>query len=273
MDLKLDELLRPGDTVVWGQGTGEPVTLSQAVVAQRQDLRSLSIFVGVCFADTLRPEHLDTLKVSSYGTLGTTRRLAAVGGLEVIPVHISQLGRAIERGTIRCDVAMVQLSPPGPNGKPSLGPINDYIRTAMRCARVVIAEVNDQLPWVHGPEPIGLDRITQTIKTSRPVVVAPTRRPSAVDQAIAKHVAGIIPDGATLQVGIGATLDALLANLRDRRDLGIHSGTIGDGVLELIEQGAITNARKPLDVGVTVTASLFGGPRLMQAAARTPAFA
>jgi acyl-CoA hydrolase len=273
MDLKLNELLRPGDSVLWGQGTGEPLTLSQAVVAQREDLRPLSIFVGVCFADTLRPEHLDTLEVSSYGTLGTTRRLAVAGGLEIIPVHVSQLGRAIERGTIRCDVAMVQLSPPGPNGKPSLGPINDYMRAAMRCARVVIAEVNDQLPWTHGPEPVGLDRITHTIRTSRPVVVASNRQPSAVDQAIAKHVAGIIPDGATLQVGIGATVDALLADLRDRRDLGIHSGTIGDGVLDLIEQGAITNARKPVDAGVTVTASLFGGPRLMQAAARNPSFA
>jgi acyl-CoA hydrolase len=269
----LGGLLRAGDSILWGQGTAEPLPLSQAVVAQRHELRPLSVFVGLCCTDTLRPEHLDALQVSSYGAMGTTRRLAATGGLNIVPIHVSQLGRAIELKRIPCDVALVQLTPPGPNGKPSLGPINDYMRAAIRSARTVIAEVNEQLPWTYGPEVVGLERIALHVKTSRPVVTMPSRPPSDIDRAIARHMAMIIPDGATLQMGIGGTIDALLGCLNDRRDLGIHSGMISDGVLALIEQGVITNARKPFDVGVTVTAALFGSRRLLDAADRNPSFA
>jgi acyl-CoA hydrolase len=266
-------LIRPGDHVLWGQGTAEPVPLADAVVAQRHALAPLSVFVGVCFRDTIRAEHLDAIRVSSYGALGTARRLAAAESLDILPLHVSQLNRAIERGDIRCDVTIVQLSKPGPNGKPSLGPVNDYIRAAMRRARVIIAEVNDQLPWTFGPEPPCLERIALRVETSRPVLEAPTRPPSEVDRAIGEHAATIIPDGATLQLGIGGTIDALLQYLGDRRELGIHSGTIGDSVLTLIEHGVITNSRKDIDRGITVTASLFGGVSLLRAADRNPAFA
>ena len=138
---RLKDILRPGDHVVWGQGTAEPIPLTEALVAQRHVLGPLSVFVGVCFTDTLMPNHTDVLKVSSYGALGTTRRLAAAGALEIAPHHVSKLGTAIERSHIGCDVAMVQLSVPGPNGRPSLGPINDYMRAAMRRARAVIVSL------------------------------------------------------------------------------------------------------------------------------------
>jgi acyl-CoA hydrolase len=263
-------LLRPGDAIIWGQGTAEPLPLTEFVVSERARLRPLSVFLGVCFSESVRPEHLDALQVSAYGTFGSTRKLAAGGGLQIIPGHISQLDRAIELGRIGCDVAIVQLSAPGPNGKPSLGPINDYIRTAMARARVVIAEVNEQMPWTYGPEPVGLDRIAARIRTSRPLLEAPIRPPTEVDRAIARHAAAVIPDGATLQVGIGSTIDALLESLGDRRDLGVHSGMIADPIVSLIERGVVTNARKPIDAGITVTAALFGGRRLFRTANRNP---
>jgi acyl-CoA hydrolase len=269
---RLKDILHPGDHILWGQGTAEPTPLTEALVAQRHVLGPLSVFVGVSLTDTLMPDHADALKVSSYGALGTTRRLAAAGVLEILPHHVSKLGSAVERGHIACDVAMVQLSLPGPNGRPSLGPINDYMRVALRRARAVIVEVNEQLPWTFGPELPPLERVALTIETSRPPVAAPGMTPSAVERAIAAHASAIIPDGATLQVGIGGTIDALLQCLSDRRDLGIHSGTIGDGMLDLIENGVVTNARKPIDRGVTITASLFGGERLMRAANRNAAF-
>jgi acyl-CoA hydrolase len=258
--------------VVWGQGTAEPTPLTEALVAQRHTLGPLSVFVGISFTDTLMPEHADVLTISSYGTLGTTRRLAAAGVLAITPHHVSKLGSAIERGRIGCDVALVQVSLPGPNGRPSLGPINDYMRAALRRARTVIVEVNDQLPWTYGTELFPLERIALTIETSRRLVKAPFKPPSAVERTIAAQAASIIPDGATLQLGIGGTIDALIQCLSDRRDLGIHSGTIGDGVLDLIEKGVVTNACKPIDRGITVTASLLGGERLMRAAERNPAF-
>lgn len=272
-DVDLAKFIRPGDHLVWGQGTAEPLPLTRAVAEQRHAIGPISVFVGVTFTDTLRPEHADKIRVSSYGTLGTTRRLAAAGALDILPCHVSRLGPAILRGELPCDVALVQLSPPGPDGRHSMGPINDYMRAAISKARVVIAEINDQLPWTYGQPIPDLDKLAFTLMTSRKPVEAPFKRPEEIDRAIASHVASVVPDGATLQVGIGGTIDAILQCLGDRRDLGVHSGTIGDGVLDLIEAGVVTNARKPIDTGVTVTASLFGTDRLMRAADRNPAYA
>ncbi len=264
--------LRPGDAVIWGQGGAEPTPLTQALVAERRQFSPLSVFVGVNFTDTILPEHTDALRVSSYGAFGSSRRLAAAGALEIIPCHVSRLGPSIKAGLIPCDVALVQVSPPGPNGRHSLGVINDYMRIALSLARAVIVEVNDQYPWTYGPELPDLGRVALRLETSRPPVSAPRSSPSLVERAIAEHAAAIIPDGATLQVGIGGTIDALLQCLTDRRDLGIHSGSMGDGLLDLIEAGVVTNARKPIDAGVTVVAALFGGARLLKAADRNPAF-
>jgi acyl-CoA hydrolase len=268
---RLAALLRPGDSIVWSQGTAEPSPITRAIVANRHAWGPFSVFVGATFSDTLDASVADMLRISSYGAIGTTRALSDAGALDVLPNHASQLGAAIERGEIGCDVAIVQLSPPGPNGKPSLGPVNDYIRAAMRKARLIVAEVNDQLPWTYGPEPEGLDRIALTLHTSRPPVELAAKAPTDIERAIAKHAAAVIGDGATLQVGIGGTIDALLQYLGDRRDLGVHSGMIGDGILDLIEKGAITNARKAIDTGITVTGALFGSRRLMRFADRNPA--
>lgn len=267
----LGRLLRPGDSIVWSQGTAEPLPFTRAIVENRHRWGPLSIFAGATFSDTLKPEHADMLRISSYGAIGTTRALSDAGALDVIPCHASQLGSAIDSGQIGCDVAVIQLSPPGPNGKPSLGPANDYIRAAMRKARVIVAEVNDQLPWTYGPEPEGLDRIEFTINSSRPLVELVVKAPTDIERAIARHAASVIEDGAVLQVGIGGTIDALLQYLSDRRDLGVHSGMIGDGILDLIEKGVVTNALKPIDTGLTVAANLFGSRRLMQFADRNPA--
>ncbi|QUT05772.1 acetyl-CoA hydrolase/transferase family protein [Sphingobium phenoxybenzoativorans] len=268
----LSPFIRPGDTVFLGQGTGEPQTLFEALVAQRQTLGPLSIFMGACFTDILRPEHRDLLRAGSYGTLGTTRALAAAGALDIYPIHIARIAQSIMSGAIACDVALVQLSPKGPNGKHSLGPINDYMRAAIAKARVVIAEVNAAIPWTYGAELPALDTLALTIEMDRAPAELASRPATPLETAIAANIASIVPDGATLQVGIGGTIDALLGCLKDRRDLGIHSGTIGDSVLDLIEAGVITNAQKPIDAGVTVTGSLFGTSRLMDAARENPAF-
>jgi acyl-CoA hydrolase len=264
--------LHPGDGVIWGQGMAEPTPLTQALVAERHRFSPVSVFVGVNCTDTILPEHTDSLRVSSYGAFGFSRRLAAAGALEIIPCHVSRLGPSIEAGVIACDVALVQVSPPGPNGRHSLGAINDYMRLALRRARVVLVEVNDQFPWTYGPDLPPLERVALRLETSRPPVAAPCKPPSPIERAIAGHAAAIIPDGATLQVGIGGTIDALLQCLTDRRDLGIHSGTMGDSLLDLIEAGVVTNARKAIDTGVSVTGGLFGSVRLLRAADRNPAF-
>jgi acyl-CoA hydrolase len=169
-----------------------------------------------------------------------------------------------------CDVAMIQVSPADAAGNHSCGLISDYVRAAVDKARVVIAEVNDQAPFTPG-EVIPASAIHVAIHTSRPPVEVAPAKISELDEAIARHCAGYIGDGSVIQTGVGAVPDAILRLLHDRRDLGVHSGMLGDGLVELAEAGVITNARKEIDRGVSVNGALIGTRRLYDWAHQNPA--
>ncbi len=269
-DLDLSEFIRPGDQIISGQASGEPVTLTEALVAQRATIGPVSVFLGLCLSESFQPAHADHIEFRSFGPMGASRALAKAGVLDISPIHYGQIHRYIEDGQIGCDVAFVLLSPPGPDGRHGFGLINDYIRSAMAKARVVIAEVNDQVPWVHAEGSPDMERITAIIETSRPPLTAAPARIGPVDEVIGRNVARYIEDGATLQIGMGAIPEAVARAIGDRRDLGFHSGMAGDFVVDLIEAGVITNARKAIDAGVSVTAVLLGRDKLYRFAERNP---
>ena len=222
-------------------------------------------------SDTLDAADPASLRVASFGAVGTLRKLAAAGRLDVVPCHTSQIGRYLRGGALRCDVAMVQLSPRGPDGRHSMGLINDYMRDAVAAARCVIAEINEDVPWTNGNPFDDEARLTAVLHGAGDVVEAAAGRRSATDEAIAANVASLIEDGDTLQVGVGAVPDLVLEKLRDRRDLGFHSGVAGDALVDLAESGALTNARKRVDRGVSVASTLFGTGRLRRFADRNAA--
>ena len=269
-DLDLSEFIRPGDQIISGQASGEPVTLTEALVAQRAAIGPVSVFLGLCLSESFQPVHADHIEFRSFGPMGASRVLAKAGVLDISPIHYGQIHRYIEGGQIGCDVAFVLLSPPGPDGKHGFGLINDYIRAAMAKARVVIAEVNDQVPWVHAEGSPDMEQVTAIIETSRPPLTATPARVGPVDEAIGRNVARYIEDGATLQIGMGAIPEAVARVIGDRRDLGFHSGMAGDFVVDLIEAGVITNARKAIDTGVSVTAVLLGRDKLYRFVERNP---
>lgn len=270
-ELDLREFIRPGDRIVWGQASGEPLTLTEALVAQRHAIGPISVFLGSCFSDTLQPEHADTITFRSFGPMGTSRALARAGVLDIVPVHFGQIHRYIQDGQIGCDVAFVQLSPPGPNGLHSFGLTNDYVQTLIATARVVIAEVNDQLPWTYNEGTPDLSRITAIVETSRrPIQLAPPKI-GPIEQAIAANVGCYIGDGSVLQIGVGAIPEAVMQGIADRRDLGLHTGLVGDSLVGLIERGIITNATKPFDTGMSVTGVLLGTDLLYRFADRNRA--
>jgi acyl-CoA hydrolase len=269
--LDLRGILRRGDHVVWSQATGEPLTLIEALLAQRHELGPLSVFMAATFTDVLRAEHADRIALTGFGAIGGARRLTKAGVLGVVPCHVGQIARYIEDGQIGCDVAFVHVSPPGPDGRHSYGVINDFIQAAVAKARVVVAEVNECMPQTCCDRTLDPADIDFFIETARPIVEVPPAAIGAVERAIAQHVAAYIGDGAVLQVGIGAVPDALLQLLGDRRDLGVHSGMIGEGLVDLVERGVVTNARKPVDRGVSVTGALIGTRRLYDFAHRNPA--
>jgi acyl-CoA hydrolase len=255
--------VRPGDTVAWGQAAAEPLPLTRALMTQRHAVGGrFAVFIGATWSDTLRPEFADAVDFRSYcGTAGN-RFLSEAGVLDVMPCPYSQLVSALGRGPCRVDVLLLQVAPPGPEGHYSLAISHEYLVPLIDSARVVIAEVNEQAPWTHGTRALKASDFDAMINTSRPPLELRRPGPTPIDSAVAAQVAALIDDASTLQLGVGALPEAVLQQLTDRRDIGIHSGTIGDGVAELSERGVITNARKTIDRGVTIAGTMMGSRRI-----------
>jgi acetyl-CoA hydrolase len=265
--LDLTQYIRPGDRIVIGQGGAEALTLSEILVRQRAALGRVGLFLGPAFAGSFRPEHGDHLSFAGYAASGSNQALARAGLLDILPVHYSELPALFTAPAPRAEVVLLQLTPEGRR----LGMANDYQIDAARRARVVIAEVNERVPATRGSELPDDVRIDVAVRTAREPAAMALPPLGAAEAAIARHVASLVPDGATLELGIGALPDAILAALVDHRDLGLHSGMLGDGVVTLAERGVLTNARKPIDTGVTIGGLLFGTRRLFDFAHRNPA--
>jgi acyl-CoA hydrolase len=274
--LNFSAWLQPGDTVIWGQAHAEPLTLTRALMAQRHSLPRLRLLLGIPSSDTVRPEHGDAFDFISYCGTGANRALAKAGLLDMLPVPYSQIpallrGGPQKDGPLKVDVVLVQVSPADADGHHSLGLGNDLLVAALDAARVVIAEVNEAVPWTHGVRTLHTSQISLCVPALFAPLVAVPEAPSPTDLAIARRVAALIGDGATLQMGLGGTADATLQLLTDRRDLGIHSGLVGDGLVALAESGALTNARKTIDRGVSIAGLLVGSARLQRHAHQNPA--
>ncbi|WP_084360782.1 acetyl-CoA hydrolase/transferase family protein [Hydrogenophaga palleronii] len=244
---------------MWGQATAEPLTLTRALVAQRAALGRLRVFVGIGVAPTLEPAHADGFDFIGYSAAGSHRALAEEGLLDILPVHYSQLPDLMRRRVLPVDVLLLQVSAPDKDGRHSLGYATEYLLAAMATARVVIVEVNADVPWTHGECSLGPRDADLFVKARFAPAQQEVLRTGAVEQAIARHVAGLVEDGATLQMGIGAVPDAVAGALRGHRDLGLHTGAAGDGVAGLALSGVLTNARKTRDQGVSVAGLLLGG--------------
>ncbi|WP_181725077.1 acetyl-CoA hydrolase/transferase family protein [Nocardia gipuzkoensis] len=269
-DLDLTTILRAGDRIVVGQACGEPTTLIEALIAQGGAIGGVSAFIATSFSGLFTPAATEAFALSSMGAIGALRSLTKAHRLSIVPCHVSRVGPMIEAGILGCDVAFVQVSPADERGEHSFGLVSDHVRAAVAAARVVVAEINDQVPFTLGERLPGAE-IDYAVRVSRPPVQVPPARIGPVDEAIAGHAAAYIEDGAVLQIGVGAVPDAVLRLLHDRTDLGVHSGMIGDGLVDLVESGAVTNARKTIDRGVSVTGALIGTERLYRFADRNAA--
>jgi acyl-CoA hydrolase len=269
--LDLREWVRPGDGIVMGQGTAEPLTLTEALVNQRAALGGLRLFLAAMFSNTFMPDGCDGLTIRGMGGVGTNRRLIKAGVMDVLPCHVSQVAEFITGGEIPCDVALVQLSPPDEYGRYSLGLGADHTRAAVDKARVVIAEINQRVPQTNCALSLTAADIDVAIATDRQPIQLPTAPIGELERGIAAHVDRYIPDRATLQVGFGSIPEAIIAMLANRRDLGVHSGMVGDSLVDLVNAGAVTNAFKEIDGGVTIAGVLFGtDDKLYRFAHRNP---
>lgn len=258
----LTGILRAGDGIILGQACAEPQTLSEALVAQRAAFSGARLFLGVNYAGIVRPAHADHLRLSAYCGAGHNRALADAGVLDIHPHPYSRLAALIRERKIPCDVALVQVSPPNARGEYSMGLAVDYLPPAIETARALIAEVNDRVPWTHTERLFRKEDFALLVESSREPATPPAARAGEAEAAIARHAAAFIPDGATLEFGLGILPDAVCAAISGRKGLKIHSGTIGDGVISLMQSGVISEA---------VCGQLIGSRRLFDFARDNPA--
>jgi acyl-CoA hydrolase len=267
-DLDFAGLIRLGDTVTWGQACAEPQSLTERLVARRKTIGPFNVFLGASYSGTPDSRYSDTIRFMSYSGTGTNRALVEAGNIDIFPCHYSRLPDILQ-STV--DVLFLQLSPADESGAFSLGLAHEYLVPLIDTARLVIAEVNDQVPWVHGERPLRGSDIDIMVHTSRPPLELIHKPASEAEQSIAERVAGLIEDGACLQMGLGSLPETILTRLGRHRNLGIHSGAIGDQVATLMEAGVIDNSRKPIDTGQSVAGVMFGSRRLFSFAHRNRA--
>lgn len=262
--LDLSHYVRQGDRVLWGQAQSEPQPLTQNLIQNRKKIGKFQIFLGISQFQTCLPEYSEHIEYLSYCGAGHNRALAQHQLLNILPSHYSQLPQLIENRKLQIDVVLIQVSAANAQGQYSYSLAQDYLKSAIRHARVVIAEVNQQAPWVYSDEYLSETDFDVMVYTDRKIETQARVQLSETTLKIAQNVASCIPDYSTLQLGIGAIPEAIMQALDQHRHLGIHSGIIGDGVAELMQKGVITNQKKSIDQGTTITGLIVGSSELHQ---------
>jgi 4-hydroxybutyrate CoA-transferase len=240
-----------------------PGTLLEAL-ARRRDLANVTIYHLHTMGPALFAEagHADRFLSVSLFVGPPLRRAVEEGRADFVPVFLSDIPVLFQTGRIPLDVALLQLSPPDRHGFATLGTSVDAALAASHAAAHVIAEVNERMPRSHGNSLVHMDKVRAFTHTDHPIHAHARPEPTAVEDAIGEHAAALIPDGATLQMGIGAIPDAVLRRLRNKQDLGVHTEMFSDGVVDLTEAGAITNRRKKVHPGRIVTSFVVGTQRV-----------
>jgi acyl-CoA hydrolase len=256
----------PGDTLVAGQTLGEPTALLSALFDAVRDGPDMRLFSGMSLSSIMKDAPLN-VELYSFVGLGTNSTLLAEGRLHLVPCHMSDLPQLLSSGPLKADVALVLVGPPDKDGNCSLGVASDYIWPVATSARTVLAEINENVPSVQGDTVIPFDRIDGFVRSNRALVESPRTTPSPIELAIAERISPFVHDGTCLQIGVGKLGEAILRSVSNRTDLGVHSGMVGDTILELVRDGIITNTHKPLDEGLTVAGSILGSRLALELAA------
>jgi acyl-CoA hydrolase len=240
-----------------------PTPLIEAMV-RRASLHDVTVYhlhtMGP--APFVDPEHRSRFLSISLFTGPPLRAAIEDGAADFMPIFLSDVPSLFHTRTIPLDAALLQVSPPDRHGFCSLGTSVDAALAAALSARIVIAEVNEQMPRTHGNTLVPFSRLDACIHTNRPLHEHRAAPSTPLDDAIGAQVAALVEDGATLQMGIGAIPDAALRRLGNKHDLGIHTEMFSDGIIDLVEGGVITNRMKKVHQGRIVTSFVIGSERL-----------
>ena len=268
------EAVRSGARVWIQSGCGTPSALVEALVARAPEVRDVEIIHMMTLgkADYTRPEYEGRFRHRGLFLGANVREAVAAGRADYTPIFLSEIEGLFLSGALPLDVVLIQVSPPDAHGFVSLGTTVDCSLTAARCAKTVIAEVNDRVPRTHGDTFLHISRISAVVEASEPLLELHTEPFTEMHLRVARNVASLIPDGATLQTGIGGISEAVLECLGDKHDLGIHTEMCPDGVIDLMESGVLNGERKSLHRGKAVASFVLGTQRLFDFIHENPSF-
>ena len=265
--------VRNGDFIIVPTGVGEPPTLLSALSNARRDFSDVKVaqILALRKYAYLDPETVANVRHVAFFYGGATRAGGQAGWIDFLPNYFSEIPGQIERGLIPADVVFSMASPMDAHGYFSLSLGADYTMAAIAKARAVVLEVNPNVPFAFGNCHVHISQVAALVESSEPVFEVGLPKIGPVQEAIGKYVADMIDDGSTLQIGYGGIPDAVVMQLIHKHDLGIHTEMIGDGIMTLVESGAVTNARKNYLPGKMVATFALGSKKLYQFLHRNPA--
>ena len=265
-------LVRNGDTVVVPTAVGEPPALLTALSAQRRDFNDVKIsqILPVRKFDYFDPETAQHIRPVAYFLSGHSRKSVDEGWGDFIPSYFSEMPQLFDRGLMPSDVVFALASPMDNHGYFSISLTPDYTMAAMRNARAIVLEVNPHVPFAFGNCHIHINDVAAVVEDETPVSAVGLPQIGPVQEAIGRYVAEMIPDGATLQIGYGAIPDAVVMQLTDKKDLGVHTEMVGDGIMTLVEAGVVTNRKKNYLPGKMIATFALGSEKLYRFLDRNP---
>ncbi|WP_265459907.1 acetyl-CoA hydrolase/transferase family protein [Enterococcus sp. HY326] len=254
------KVIKDGDSVVIGLGCGEPSAVIREFGKRIPELKNVvtSQMLPLGTSPYSQPEAIGHVRHNSLYVGGKDRKAVAEGYADYTPRFFSRMPALFTDGSINADVALIEVSRVDQHGYASLGISVDYTMTAAKNAKIVIAQVNNNLPRTHGNCFMHVDEFDYIVEEDTPILELPKAAPTPEEVQIGKYCASMIKDGDTLQLGIGSLPDAVLDQLHDKKDLGIHSEMFSDGVMQLVKMGVINNSKKNLNPGKMIATFLMG---------------
>ncbi len=256
--------IQSGNRVYLAGGAGVPKELTKGLTRRASEVRGVELTHILTFAEApyVEPQYQDALRVNALFIGSNVRSAVQEGRADFTPVFLSEIPRLFRRGALPIDVVLMSISTPDEHGFCSFGVEVGTTKPAAESAQVIIAEVNRQMPRTLGDSFIHVSRLHHVVEVDYPIPEAPQGGSSEQHMLVGQHIAEMIPDGATLQMGIGSIPDAVLKNLSGHKDLGVHTELFSDGVIDMVEAGVITCSRKSFHPGKIIAGFLFGSKRL-----------
>ena len=262
------KLIQSGDHIYVQGSTSTPEVLLDAMTARAHELKDVTVYSGFGIskreAPYCKPEYKDIFRVESFFTNNSVRKYINEGYGSLIPRFLGEVPELIRDGTCRVDVVLLNCSEPNEEGLVSFGVSGDIATSAVESANVLIAQINPNMPFTYGDSTVHVSRLNACVWVDEPLVEVPTMAPTTEETAIGNAIAERIPDGATLQIGVGGIPNAVLGALKDHKHLGLHTEAMTDGVLPLLEEGIIDNSLKKVYPGVSVAALAIGSKNLYE---------